>query len=309
MNHLNRRQFLKTSIQVGLGAYAGARLAPWLLTSPGDSYAVGVSNELAVVKNGNAAQMVLKAVDALGGIARFVKKGQSVVVKPNIGWDRRPEQAANTSPDVVAAVVKMCLDAGASKVTVFDRTCSVARRTYRSSGIEKAASEAGAKVRHVITQKFKNMPITNGKLLKAWEFYEDALEADVLINLPIAKHHSLCLASMSMKNLMGILGGDRGALHNHFPEKITDINTVLKPHLIILDAMRVLLRNGPQGGNLSDVKTFNTIIAGTNAVSVDAYGATLFGHKPQDLEYLRVAHQRGLGELALDKLVIKEISI
>jgi len=304
---MERRQFLKKAVSASFGAYCLNQLPAFITKAEASTDSILADNNLVVVKNSSPAQMVRKAVDGLGGISNFVKKGQSVVVKPNIGWDARPQQAANTNPEVVAEVVKLCLEAGASKVTVFDRTCSVARRTYRSSGIEKAAKAAGAKVRHVMRNRFTKLPIPTGKLIKSWEFYKDAINADVFINVPIAKHHSLCRASMSMKNLMGILGGERGNLHNHFPEKITDINTVIKPHLTILDAIRVLTRNGPQGGNLADVQTMNTMVAGVNSVSIDAFGATLFGLQPIDLEFLRVAHQRGLGEITLGNLSIKEI--
>lgn len=302
MGKLNRRQFIKKSVKLSAAIYGATHLPPWLAAS---TVANNASNELVVAKNGTPGAMVRQVVEGLGGMSRFVQQGQSVIVKPNIGWDRRPEQAANTNPEVVAEVVRLCLEAGASKVTVFDRTCNVARRTYKNSGIKQAAEDAGAKVRYVLRQKFKKIEIPEGKILKSWEFYEDALKADVLINVPVAKHHSLSRVSLSMKNLMGILGGERGKLHNNFPEKITDINTLVKPQLNILDAIRVLVKNGPQGGNLADVKTLNTVVAGVNTVTVDAYGATLFGLKPQELGFLQAAHQRGLGEIDIKKLQIK----
>jgi uncharacterized protein (DUF362 family) len=307
MKDLTRREFFKKTIKLSAGVYGLSKLAPWLAHSVTPDYAA--SNEIFVVRNGSPASMVRKVVEAMGGMTAFVTEGQKVVVKPNIGWDRRPEQAATTNPEVVAEVVKMCREAGASQVTVFDRTCSVARRTYKSSGIEAAASDAGAKVRHVLQKRFVKVDIPEGEALKSWELYKDALEADVLINLPIAKHHSLCKLTMAMKNLMGIMGGNRGAIHNHFPVKITDINTVVKPQLIILDAIRVLLRNGPQGGNLADVAEKNTIIAGTNAIPVDAFGATLFGLNPRDLNFLKVANRRGLGAIDPEKISIKEIML
>jgi uncharacterized protein (DUF362 family) len=306
MRQLNRREFIST---ISVGALTLSNL-PFFLspahtsTSPDDSIL-----DLAMVKNGTPGQMVRKVVEMLGGMSKFVKKGQSVIVKPNIGWDRKPEQAANTNPDVVVEIIKLCQEAGASKVTVFDRSATVAQRTYKNSGIEEAAEKAGAKVRHVLESRFKNLPIPQGKAIKSWEFYQDVLEADVLINVPIAKHHSLSKVTLGMKNLMGVIGGDRGQIHNGFPEKITDINTIIKPQLTILDAVRILTRNGPQGGNPNDVKTMNTIIAGTNTVAVDALGSTLFGLKPIELDFLRIANKRGLGEIDLGKLKIKEIII
>ncbi len=306
MSQMTRRNFLST---LSAGAYGLANL-PLFLSLPGT--AVTAENpllDLAVVKNGTPAQMVRKVVEMLGGMSKFVKKGQSVIVKPNIGWDRRPEQAANTNPEVVVEIIKLCQEAGASKITVFDRSATVAQRTYKNSGIEEAAEKAGAKVRHVLESRFMNLPIPQGQAIKSWEFYKDVLEADVLINVPIAKHHSLSKVTLGMKNLMGVIGGDRGQIHNGFPEKITDINTIIKPQLTILDAVRILTQNGPQGGNPNDVKTMNTIIAGTNTVTVDALGATLFGLKPIELDFLRIANKRGLGEIDLNKLKIKEVII
>jgi uncharacterized protein (DUF362 family) len=231
------------------------------------------------------------------------------VVKPNIGWDRVPEQAATTNPDVVAEIVRLCIKAGASKVQVFDRTCNQAKRCYLRSDIEKAAKEAGADVSHIYEQKFQNVNIPGGKELQSWEFYRDALKADVFINVPIAKHHSLSRVTLGLKNMMGIIGGNRGKIHNHFDAKIVDLNTVIKPQLTIIDAVRVLMDNGPQGGNLTDVKEMNTIIAGFDPVAVDAYGATLFDLKPGDLSYLKEAHSRGLGVMDLEKLKIEKVNL
>ena len=259
--------------------------------------------------NGASVQMVQKAMEMLGGIERFVKKGQVVVVKPNIGWDRRPEQAANTDPHLVAEVVRLCLKAGASKVKVFDRTCNNARRCYRNSGIEKEAEAAGADVKHIFMKRFQAVSIPEGKAIKSWEFYKDALSADVFINLPVAKHHSMSQVSLSLKNMMGVLGGERGELHQNFAEKIVDINTVIKPQLTILDATRVLMRNGPQGGNLADVKQMSTLVAGIDPVAIDAFGATLFDRKPNELAFLQKAFDRGLGEIDLKKVKINELNL
>lgn len=308
MSAIDRRTFLKKTVAVTAGIYGFTRLPGWIANPVGECAAATTAFDLMVTKNGTPAQMARHAIEGLGGIQLFVKKGQKVLVKPNIGWDRRPEQAANTNPEVVAEIVKMCLQAGAAEVTVLDRTCSVATRTYRNSGIEVAAKAAGATVRHVIPSRFKKVAIPTGQRIREWEFYEDALAADVFINVPIAKHHSLSRVTLSMKNLMGVLGGERGELHNYFAEKICDINSVVKPTLTILDATRILTRNGPQGGNIDDVQIKNTIIAGTNSVAIDAFGASLFGIPASELDFLKVAHARGLGEIDLTKLKIQEYS-
>ena len=242
--------------------------------------------DLAVVTDGDPTSLARTAVELIGGMKRFVSKGDVVVVKPNIGWDRNPEQAANTNPEVVAEVVKMCLEAGAKKVRVFDRTCNSASRCYRNSGIEKAASEAGADVSQVVSAGFSDMKLPEAEVLKEWPLYKPALEADVLINVPIAKNHGLTYLTMGIKNLMGIMGGDRGKVHWNIDDKLADLANFVRPQLTILDAYRTLVKNGPQGGSLKDVRETKTVIAGTQLATVDAYGATLLGIKPAGLPHI-----------------------
>ncbi len=302
MSKIERRKFIKMAGLSGL-ALAGI---PRLSGSPN---IFNNSIDLAVVSNSTPEIMVRKAVDMFGGMEKFIKKGSTVLVKPNIGWDRAPEQAATTNPQVVAEIVRLCKNAGAKKVKIFDRTCNQAKRCYARSKIEEMAKAAGAEVSHVYDQKFKKLTIRQGKELKAWEFYEDAQQADVVINVPIAKHHSLSRVTLGLKNMMGILGGNRGEIHNHFDIKIADINTVIVPQLTIIDAVRILMDNGPQGGNLSDVKEMNTIIAGVDPVAVDAYGATLFDLKPEQLGFLKEAQARGLGTMNLAALKIEKVNL
>ncbi|MBN1351324.1 DUF362 domain-containing protein [candidate division KSB1 bacterium] len=306
---MDRREFLKSTGKAAAYAVGAAAVAPILAKSGIGSGSAASRSEIVVIRNGDPAQMVQKAFELLGGIERYVKKGQTVVVKPNIGWDRRPEQAANTEPELVAEVVRLCMKAGAAKVKVFDRTCNNAKRCYRNSGIEQAAEAAGADVKHIFMKRFEKVSIPAGKLLRSWEFYKDALSADVFINLPAAKHHSMSQVSLGLKNMMGILGGERGELHQQFADKIADINTVIKPQITILDAIRILMKNGPQGGNLADVKQLNTVVAGVDPVAIDAYGVTLFDQKPDQMAFLQAAYERGLGELDLKKIGIKEINL
>ncbi|MDW7681402.1 MAG: DUF362 domain-containing protein, partial [bacterium] len=167
----------------------------------------------------------------------------------------------------------------------------------------------GADVSFMYKQKYQKTKIPAAKMLTSWEIYRDVLQADVLINVPIAKHHSLCQVTLGIKNLMGVIGGNRGALHTNFDVKIVDLNTFIKPQLTIIDAVRILLRNGPQGGNLNDVKTINTIVAGVDPVATDAFGATLFDLVPEKLGFLREAHARGLGEIDLSRLKIERVNL
>ena len=190
----------------------------------------------------------------------------------------------------------------------FDRSCNAALRCYESSGIKKAASEAGAEVSYTLDPLFKETRLPQGVLLKSWAVYKPALECDALINIPIAKHHGLSRLTLGMKNLMGVLGGDRGNIHQNIDEKLADIANFIKPKLTILDAYRILTNNGPTGGNPRDVKLTKTIIAGGNIASVDAYGTTLFGLKPVDLSCLVLGNKFGLGEIDLSKLIIENYS-
>ncbi len=301
MEQYTRRDFIR------IGAGAGLALAT-LPASP-EGLLAAPNPDLAIARNGAAGPLVRKAVEALGGMGRFVKKGQTVLLKPNIGWDRLPEQAANTNPEAVAEVIRMCLEAGAARVRVLDRTCNEPRRCYMRSGIEKAAKAAGGEVRHIVESRFQDLPITGGELVTSWPVYRDAIESDVIINMPVAKHHNISGVTLSFKNLMGLLGGDRGVLHNHFMTKIVDINMAIRPSLTIIDAWRIMLRNGPTGGSLADVVEKQLYIASADRVAADAWAMGLFNIDPNTVEYLRIAAKRGLGQLDLKRVKIQEINL
>jgi len=255
-----------------------------------------------------ARRLTRQAIDALGGMGRFVSKGNVVWIKPDIGWDRRPEQAATTNPDVVATLVALCYQAGAKKVLVSDNPCNPARLSYPRSGIQPAAEKAGAEVPFLDERKFRKMSL-NGKVLKEWEVYQDIVEADRLINVPIAKNHNLCLATLGMKNLMGVIGGARNRLHQDLGGTVADLAAFLKPRLVVLDAIRILTANGPVGGNLADVKRKDTLVAGIDQVAVDAVGATLLGYKPDSIAYIVQGNARGLGTIDFKSLSPKQVEV
>ena len=308
MKHkITRRDFIKASLGTAASLSLPHLGLPELLaqTLAEDK----IIPDLAVVTDGNPASLARKAVELIGGMKRFVSKGDVVVVKPNIGWDRSPEQAANTNPEVVAEVVKMCLESGAKKVRVFDRSCNAASRCYDNSGIAKAAAEAGADVSQVVSAGFSDVKLPEAEVLKTWPLYKPALEADVLINVPIAKNHGLTYLTMGIKNLMGIMGGDRGKVHWNIDDKLADLAHFVRPQLTILDAYRILVKNGPQGGSLKDVKLMKTMVAGTQVATVDAYGATLFDIKPAGLTHVVKSSKFGLGEIDLDKVNIEKVSL
>lgn len=255
----------------------------------------------------NYADLVERVLSPLGGMNKFVKTGDTVVIKPNIGWDRKPEQAANTHPQIVKALVEHVLDAGAKEVKVFDRTCNEERRCYVNSGIKEVMQQVKNKkvtFFHPDPRKFIPVDIQKGKAVSRLEIYKDALEADAYINVPIAKHHSLSRLTMGIKNSMGVLGGRRGNMHHNLGQKLADLATVVRPNLTVIDATRILLRNGPQGGDLDDVKVTDTVIASADPVAADAYTTTLFDLKPEDIESTVAAHKMGLGEISLDAIRI-----
>jgi uncharacterized protein (DUF362 family) len=294
---MERRDFLKDSA----GALAALALAPLVAAAP------AARPDLAVAHGASPERIVRAAVDALGGIRRFIAKGDVVVVKPNIGWDRKPEQAATTNPMVVATLVKLCLEAGAAKVKVFDRTCNDPRRCYVQSGIEAAARSAGAEVSFVDERRFREVKIPNGVAIQSWPIYIDLLEADKVISAPIAKHHGLARLTLAHKNWMGVMGENRGRIHQRLDETLVDITTVIKPCFTVLDAVRILTAHGPQGGSLADVKQLDTVIAGVDQVAIDAYGTTLFGLTGADIGYIREGARRGLGVMDLARLRIQKV--
>jgi uncharacterized protein (DUF362 family) len=298
---MNRRDFLRVS--------AAATAAAGALFKPERASGQEARVDLAVVQNGTPAEMTRRAVDAIGGMSSVVRRGDVVVVKPNMSWDRVPEQGATTNPDVMAEVVTLCLDAGAKTVKVFDFTLNEPARCYKRSGIQAAAKKAGADVFFVYDPRFKTVRFPDGEIVKSWSVYQDVLEADRIINVPCAKHHNVSGASLGMKNLMGWIGGNRGQFHRQFEVKIVDLSTRIRPHLIILDAYRQLLRNGPSGGNLADVVMKKTIVAGTDPVAVDSYGATLFNLNPKQVPFLVGAADRKLGRLDLERLNILKIDM
>jgi uncharacterized protein (DUF362 family) len=252
------------------------------------------------------AVLTRRAVDALGGMARFVSRGDLVVVKPNIGWDRLPVHGANTNPLVVAELVRMAFEAGAKRVVVTDVSCNDPTRCFRRSGIWQAAHAAGGSVILPSPQRFREIRI-RGDLLDEWPIFTPLVDADKVINAPVAKHHNLCRYSGAMKNWYGLLGGRRHRLHQSIDLSIADLAAFLRPTLTVLDATRVLVRNGPQGGNVDDARDLWQVIASLDQVAADAYGATLIGERPENVGYLRLGEQHGVGTLDPSRVARLEV--
>ena len=268
------------------------------------------SPDLTVARNGDPEVMVRKAVKALGGMKRFVRSGDEVIVKPNICVAYHSyEYAATTNPWVVAAVVKLALEAGAKRVRVLDFPFGgTAEQAYAVSGIQAEVKKAGGKMVVMNNLKYVDTAIPRGKDLKSCKIYDDVLKTDVLINVPIAKHHGGAILTLAMKNMMGVIY-DRPMMHANLGQRLADLNSRVRSSLVIVDAVRMLMDHGPSGGNLSDVKKADTIIASPDIVAADSYAATLFGLQPNDLSYIKKGAKMGLGVKDLDQLKIEEINL
>jgi len=302
---ISRRRFLRAAGGAA-GALAATALFPGALRAAG-----GKTVDVAEASGATPSERARKAVALLGGMRGFVSRGDAVVLKPNIGWDRTPEQAANTDPEFVVAVAEMCLAAGAKSVRVFDRTCNDPRRCYVNSGIQEAVErfarrnrvEDALRIHHVEDRKFVRTAIPNALSIKEWDLYRDALEADRIVNLPVAKHHSLAGVTLGLKNMMGVMGGNRGQIHYRLSECLADIHRRLPVALTVIDAGRVLLRNGPSGGNLADVKAFGKAFASRDVVAADAVAAErIFRLSPRDVPHIAKAMEAGLGVASVSQI-------
>jgi uncharacterized protein (DUF362 family) len=290
----SRRRFLQAA-----GALAAPALFPSVLRA-----AAGKTVDVAISSAANPGDRARGAVALLGGMRAFVSRGDVVVLKPNIGWDRTPELAATTDPEFVVAIAEMCLAAGAGSVRVFDRTCNDARRCYVSSGIKDAVErfarrnrvEDALRIYHVEDRKFVRTAIPGALAIREWDLYRDALEADKIVNVPIAKHHSLAGITLGIKNMMGIMGGNRGQIHYRLAECLVDLHRRVPVALTVIDAGRVLLRNGPSGGNLADVKAFGKAFASRDVVAADGVAAErIFGLSARGVGHIGKAMESGLG--------------
>ena len=319
MTPLTRREAMLQLLRVGGVAAGAAGLGAWLsehsfrpVASTGEKarrdHRIAADTQwphLAVVQDGEPAALVARALEDLGGMRRFIGRQDVVVIKPNIAWDRTPEQAANTNPEAVAEVVRQCLQAGAKRVIVTDVSCNDPRRGFHRSGIQDAALAAGAEVILPDPSRFREVDM-GGVVLKTWPVFTPFLEADKIINMPIAKHHVLTGATLGMKNWYGILGGERNRLHQQIHQSLVDLANFMLPTVTLLDCYRILLRNGPTGGNLEDVATKKTMVAGTDPVAIDAYVAKAYWNlDPEHMPYLLMAQARGLGSVEYDKLGLK----
>jgi len=346
MSNITRRQFLRRLAAAGLGTLAsswllsacgkqevatpispppptrasvppteaaGATQAPTAATGATSMPTVAIPMEypyLVVARGGEPEELVRRALAALGGMERFVKPGDDVIVKPNIcvGYHTY-EYAATTNPWVVAELVRLCLEAGARRVRVMDSPFGGGpEEAYARSGIQEQVLAAGGQMEIMARFKFVLTEIPQGIDLRQKNIYDDVLKADVLINVPIAKHHSLARLTLGMKNLMGVIT-DRPAMHSNLGQRLADLTSRVRPHLTVVDAVRILTAHGPTGGSLADVKKLDTVIASPDIIATDSYAAALFGLKPNDLAFVRAGTNMGLGRSDLSNLKIEEIAV
>jgi uncharacterized protein (DUF362 family) len=309
MHQPSRREFIRQSAAVGLGMLGGPLLAKAWAEEAARPLDMSIARWAVADANPDevARRLTEAAIEALGGMKRFVKRGDVVWVKPNIGWNRTPELAANTNPHVVSTLVRLCVEAGAKQVKVGDNPCNDARQSYENSGIAPAAREAGAEIVYLDRSRFRKMAI-GGERLKDHPVYPEIVECDLVINVPVCKHHGSTTVSLCMKNYMGVVE-NRGAFHQDLPTTIADITQFMKPRLNVLDAVRMLTAHGPTGGNPKDVKVANTVAAGVDIVALDALGCELLGHKPADIASVTKGAEYKLGVADYRTLALKELSL
>ncbi|MCJ7737419.1 MAG: DUF362 domain-containing protein [Anaerolineae bacterium] len=312
-NRVTRRRFL------ACGSIVAASLALAVAGCAGDAepsrqerqvdLATGEHPNLTVARGSDTAEIVRRALAALGGIERFVRSGDDVIIKPNICVDYHPpEYAATTNPTVVATLVALCVGAGAKRVRVmYTPFGGTPESAYAVSGIEEAVVSAGGQMEVMSPVKFRRFDIPEGKDITAWEIYQDIIDADVLINVPIAKDHSLARLSLGAKNLLGVIT-QPNQIHRNLAQRVADLASLIRPTLTVVDAVRILVDHGPTGGSLNDVKQTDTIIASPDLVAADAYAASLFDIAAEDIAYIKAMAAMGLGTMDLDTIKIEEIN-
>jgi uncharacterized protein (DUF362 family) len=306
---LNRREFLKKAGFSTIGIAGSLAGFSGLFADEKDWFKWSSDRpDLVVVKGKSADKMLEEGLDAIGGLSRFISSGDVVFLKPNMSWNRAPKYCANTNPEMVTAAVKACFNAGADEVLVIDNTCDSAKMSYDSSGVADAAKDAGAKVSYFDDDECKTVTVKNGKKLKKAKIHRKILDADVFINLPVAKTHGITRLTLGMKNLMGCFGGNRGKWHADMKNYLADATQAISPNLTIIDATSILTKGGPQGGNTDNVVKKNTLIISEDIVAADAYATTLFDIEPTVIKHIVEGANRGLGVMDLDSLEIEKIT-
>jgi uncharacterized protein (DUF362 family) len=276
--------------------HAETKPANWIVEGSGQS------------ANYSIKALTRKMFESAGGISSFISKGDIVVIKPNISWAQPPHLAATTHPEVMQAVIELCQEAGAKKVRIADNTIHDARRCFSVTGAGQVAEKTGAELVDPKSSLMKEMNL-KGERINLWPVFTPLVEADKVINLPVAKVHGLSGLTLGMKNWIGAVGGRRPALHQDIHQTIADLAGFFKPTLTLIDATRILIANGPSGGDEKDVKTMNRLILSNDPVAADAIAAGLFGKNPLDIGFIKIAESRGMGTTDMGKLTQIQVSV
>ncbi len=304
---MNRRRFLATTLGgIAAGSLLGTSARARLLRGSG----APARYDLVAVRGGQPDVMFDRGIASLGGIGTFVRKGATVLVKPNIGWDVAPENAANTNPLLVRRIIEHCINAGAKEVRVFDHTCDAWVQCYRSSGIERAVRDAGGKIISGDSERYyQEVSLPKATKIPSAKVHELVLGSDVFINVPVLKSHSSARLTIGMKNNMGIVW-DRGHWHrNDLHRCIAEFAAYRKPDLTVVDAYAVMKANGPRGISRDDVTLMKAQILTTDPVAADAAAARLFGTEPETIPYIVYANEMKIGTMRLDTLAINRITL
>ncbi len=306
---MDRRQFVKKGfIYSALGSIYASTVGRLPLFASRNSTSGPGKYDLVAVRRGEPVEMYRRAMQEMGGMERYVKSGQTVLIKPNSSWDVPPERAANTNPDVLRAIVEDCVAAGASRVFAFDHTCDNWEKSYDNSGNAEAVRQGGGQMLPAnIERYYQEVDIPGARRLTKAKVYERLMQADVFINVPILKHHASTTITIAMKNLMGVVWDRRFWHRNDLHQCIADFCLYRKPDLNIVDAYRVMTQNGPRGTSEADVTLMRSILVSSDIVAVDAAGALMLGHQPEDIAHLRIADEMNIGNIKLDELNIKRV--
>jgi uncharacterized protein (DUF362 family) len=301
----SRRDFLKTGLVLAAGTAGG--LDRLFAADPAPIVRRPV---LVAVRDGTRAAMLDRALAEFGGIGAFVKPGQTVVLKPNIGWDVPPERGANTHPELVAHLATLCREAGAKSVSIFDHTCDQWQRCYATSGMEQAAKASGATlVTGDDESMYREVAIPRGVKLHSAKVHRLVLDSDVYFNVPVLKHHSGSLMTGAMKNLMGVVWDRRFYHGNDLHQCIADFATVLPPTLNLVDAYHPMVRNGPRGRAETDVVELRSLLASADIVAVDAAASRMLGHDPTAIRHIPLAAELKVGTMDLETVDIRRFKL
>ncbi len=307
---MTRRGSLKKLLQVS-GTVAVSALSGWPLSAHRSVWAKSEKKKFIIEGLGQTEgyavkELIEKVFEAAGGITRFISRGDVVVIKPNISWARGPNLAATTNPEVLESVIELCYNAGAKKVRIADNTIHDARRCFAITGAGMVAKKTNADLVYPRSSLMKRMKI-RGHRLDVWPVFVPLVEADKIINLPVAKDHVLSTLTLGMKNWIGAVGGRRNALHQDIHQTIVDLALFFKPAVTLIDATRIMTKNGPSGGSLSDVAVKNTLILSDDPVAADALAARLFDRRPEQIGFIRLAQKHNLGTYDLQQLDQKKV--